>query len=72
MRMVECDQVNIYALTVLTLAVQCPIIMTSNHSSPGGLLSGLTARIISFAPPSTSEVQLNLLVISFTATPQWR
>jgi hypothetical protein len=30
--------------------------MTSNHSSPGGMLSGMQARVISFARPSTSEV----------------
>lgn len=39
------------------LALQCPIIMTSNHTSPSGLLGNLPARTISFVRPSTDEVK---------------
>jgi hypothetical protein len=41
----------------VTLLMQCPIIMTSNHSSPGGMLSGMRARSITFAQPSASQVR---------------
>jgi hypothetical protein len=56
---------SLHALSVWLLAftslcrpcLQCPIIMTSNHSSPGGMLSGMRARSISFPRPSASQVR---------------
>jgi hypothetical protein len=59
-----CWQWTIHAWYVRLLAcislchpcLQCPIIMTSNHSSPGGMLSGMRARSISFPRPSATQV----------------
>lgn len=43
--------------------LQCPIIMTSNSASPGGLLADLPARVISFARPSTDEVRHSAVTV---------